>query len=85
MPTLEQAIEAFGKRYGYPPAKARVETERLIRIAVDERLSGRDPTAIDRVPDELRQHAHDQLADRLAAGEGNPDVLRISGLTGGRA
>lgn len=77
----DRAIEAFGKRFGYSPARARTEAERRIRVAVNDYLAG-DQTALDRVPDELRPEARQRAEERLAAGEGAPGVLRISGLTG---
>jgi hypothetical protein len=81
MATLDQAIETFGKRHHYPPEKARTEAERRMNVEIANALAG-DMTAIDRVPDELRQFARDRYEERWRAGEGAPGVVRFSGTTG---
>lgn len=81
MATLDEAIAAFAKRHAYPLKLARQEAERRMRIEVQNALAG-DMTAIDRVPDELRQHARDQYEKRLQAGEGARGVVRFSGTWG---
>lgn len=84
MATREAAIAAFGRRHGYAPGKAAAVADVKIQNAVDDQLAG-DMTALDRLPDELRQFARDIYEERYAAGEGAPGAVRISGLTGGRA
>lgn len=68
MPVLERSIEAFRRRHGYTPERARGAAELTIGRAVRDMLAG-DMTALDRVPAELYEEARRRYDEGIAAGD----------------
>ncbi len=82
MPTLDEAVEAFARRYHWRLEHAREEAKALVDAAVADALRG--TPRFDLLPRELEPHAREIFEERLRE-QGTPaGVEVVVGSSGAR-